>query len=164
MLILDIDLKFFSEKALKHMFIGSQLDGVKFGAGPGAILIRFMNYNNSNNQPEDLWLNIESKWNVFSSGNNDYPNSEDEMSELTEEDEYNLVFKLRREKVVDIKLGETVPHLFIVFQSGKTLFVNGHHNMYECWQAGDGSGYSGDNWLIVATPGDDITTWAPDEF
>ncbi|PEC47401.1 hypothetical protein COJ46_04900 [Bacillus sp. AFS077874] len=161
---MDIELKNFSEKALKHMFIGSQLDGVKFGVGPGAFLIRFINYYNSNDQPRDLWLNIESKWNVFTSGNNDFPNSEDEMSELTEEEEYNLVFKLRREKVVDIKLGENVPHLFIVFQSGKTLFVNGHHNMYECWQAGNDAEYTGGDWLIVATPGDDIAAWVPDEF
>jgi hypothetical protein len=146
------------------MFIGSQLDGVKFCLEPGPTFIRFMNYNNSNNQPDDLWINIESKWNVFSSENNDYPNSEDEMSDLTEEEEFDLIFKLRREKVVDIKLGESVPHLFIVFQSGQILFVNGHHNMYECWQAGDGAGYTGDDWLIVATPGDDIATWVPDDF
>lgn len=161
---MDTELRYFSEKALKHMFIGSQLDGVKFSVGPGPILIRFMNYNNSINQPDDLWINIESKWNVFPSEIKDYPKSEDEMSDLSEEEQYNLVFKLRREKVINIKLGEKIPHLFIVFQSGQTLFVNGHHDMYECWQAGDGPGYTGDEWLIVATPGDEIATWAPDNF
>jgi hypothetical protein len=164
---LDIELKNFSEKALKYIFIGSQLDGVKFSVGPGSILIRFMHYtgfNKSKNQPDELWINIESKWNVYSSEIKDYPNTEDEMSELTEDEEHNLIFKLRREKVVDIKLGESVPHLFIIFESGQTLFVNGHHKMYECWQAGDGAGYSGEDWLIVATPGDDIATWTPDDF
>jgi hypothetical protein len=48
--------------------------------------------------------------------------------------------------------------------SGKTLFVNGHHDKYECWQAGDGSGYINHKWLIVATQGDNISTWAPDLF
>lgn len=154
----------FSEKALKHLFLGSQLDGVKFGVGPGAMLIRFMHYDESNNRPDDLWINIESRWNVFPSEIKDYPTSEDEMGDLTEDEEYNLVYKLRREKVVDIILGESVPHLIIVFQSGQSMFINGHHNMYECWQAGDGGGYTGEEWLIVATPGDDIATWAPDDF
>lgn len=52
----------------------------------------------------------------------------------------------------------------MTFQSGLTMFVNGHHDMYECWQAGDGAGYGGHQWLIVATPGDDIAIWAPDSF
>ncbi|WP_066060012.1 hypothetical protein [Robertmurraya korlensis] len=151
----------FSEKTLKQLFIGSQLDGVKFGPGPGSLLIRFMHY--TNKQPDDLWVNIESKWTVFSTINNNYPNSEDEIEDLTEEDEYSLVFKLRREKVIDIKLGETVPHLIIVFESGLTMFINGHHDMYECWQAGDGTGNTGEDWLIVATPGDDIATWVPND-
>lgn len=152
----------FSEKALKHLFIGSQLDGVKFGPGSGSILIRFMQY--TDKQPGDLWVNIESKWTVFPSEFKDNPHSEDEMEDLTEEDEYSLVFKLRREKVIDIKLGESVPHLIILFQSGLTMFINGHHDMYECWQAGDGAGYTGEEWLIVATPGNDIATWVPDDF
>jgi hypothetical protein len=80
---------------------------------------------------------------------------------LTEEEKYTLIYKLRREKVIDIKLGDTVPHLIIVFQSGLTMFINGHDDMYECWQAGDGAGYTGEEWLIVATPGDDFATWAP---
>jgi hypothetical protein len=161
-IVLEIKQREFSEKALKHLFIGSQLDGVKFGVGPGSVLFRFMHF--TTKQPDDLWINIESKWTVFPSEINDYPNSEDDIQDLNEEEEYNLVLKLRRDKVVDIKLGKSVPHLIIIFQSGLTMFVNGHHNKYECWQAGDGFGYSGEEWLIVATPGDDITTWAPSEF
>lgn len=152
----------FSEKALKQLFIGSQLDGVKFGTGPGSTLIKFMHY--TNKQPDELWVNIESKWTVFPSAINDYPNSEEEMDDLTEEDEYSLVIKLRRKKVIDIKLGETIPHLIIVFESGLTIFINGHHDMYECWQAGDGAGYTGEEWLVVAAAGDDITTWVPNDF
>lgn len=154
------------EKALKQLFIGSQLDGMKFGPGQGSMLIRFMHY--TNKQPDVLLVNMESKWNVFPSSFllylMIYPNSEDEMEDLTEDDEYSLVFKLRREKVIDIKLGETVPHLIIVFQSGLTMFINGHHDMYACWQAGDGTGYTGEEWLIVATSGDDIAAWAPNDL
>ncbi|WP_423410303.1 hypothetical protein AABM38_10400 [Heyndrickxia sp. MSNUG] len=159
---MELQQREFSEKVLKQLFIGSQLDGVKFGPGPGSTLIKFMHY--TSKQPDELWVNIESKWTVFPSAINEFPNSEDEMDDSTEEEEYSLLIKLQREKVIDIKLGETVPHLKIGFSSGLTIFVNGHHDMYECWQAGDGAGYTGEEWLIVATPGDDITTWAPNDF
>lgn len=160
---MDVKLRDFSENALKRLFIGSQLDGVKFGVGPGSILIRFMHYT-TNQEPDDLWINIETKWTIYSNEIKNHPNSGDEIEDFTEEEGYNLVFKLRRDKVVDIKLGETIPHLFIVFQSGLTMFVNGHHDKYECWQAGDGAGYTGDEWLIVAVPGDNIATLAHDDF
>ncbi|RED52949.1 hypothetical protein DFP95_1285 [Cohnella lupini] len=152
----------YAEKILSHIFIGSQLDGVKFGPGPAALLIRFEHY--GNHSPDQLWLNIESKWGVYPKNTYDFPNSENEMSELSEEHEYKLIFELRREKVANIKLGKLAPHLHIEFESGKTLFVNGHHHKFECWQAGDGLGYSGDEWLVVATPGDGISMWAPQSF
>ncbi|WP_225446208.1 hypothetical protein [Paenibacillus rhizovicinus] len=117
--------KEFTEKLLSHIFIGSQLDGVKFGLGPAALLLRFEHYDH--HSPDQLWLNIESKWGVFPKDTHDFPNSEDEMSELSEEDEYKLIFELRREKIAKIKLGKISPHLHIEFESGKTLFVNGHH-------------------------------------
>ena len=58
-----------------------------------------------------------------------------------------------------IKLGETSPHLHIIFNSGKILFINGYHEKYECWQAGDGHGFTGDEWLVVAVPQNGIATW-----
>ncbi|WP_214484833.1 hypothetical protein [Bacillus sp. SM2101] len=161
---LDFAQREFVERALKHLFVESQLDGIKFGFGPGATFIRFVHYT-SKKEPSELWINIESKWTVFPSEmNDDFPNTEYEKGDLTEEEEFMLVFQLRRDKVVDIKLGDTVPNIFIVFQSGLTMFVNGRHDMYECWQAGDGAGYSGEEWLIVAAPEDDIAIWAPDDF
>jgi hypothetical protein len=160
--ILNIENKTFAEKALNHIFIGSQLDGVKFGPHSGAFLIRFEHY--SNKTPDEIWLNIESKWAVFQNETTVFPTSETEMNELSEEDEYKFIFELRREKVTAIKLGSLSPHLYIEFESGKTLFINGHHDKYECWQAGDGPGYTGRDWLLVATPGDGISTWAPDSF
>jgi hypothetical protein len=159
---LDVKNKKLAEKALNQIFIGSKLDGVKFGIGPGAILIRFMHY--INREPDDLWVNIESKWAVFPKGTSRYPTSENEMDVLSEEEQYKLIFELRREEVITIKIGDTCPHLYIEFQSGKMLFVNGHHEMYECWQAGDGAGYTGHKWLVVAVPGDSIALWAPEDF
>lgn len=49
--------KVIAEGILKKLFIGSQLDGVKFGIGPGAVLAYFTHY--SNYEPDLLWVNIE---------------------------------------------------------------------------------------------------------
>lgn len=163
MRILDDTQRKFAERTLNHLFVGSQLDGVKFGVGSGPILIRFMHYV-TNKEPDELWVNIESKWTIIPSETNDHPVSEDDIEDLTEEEKYSLIIKLRREKVADIKLGKTAPHLIIVFQSGLTMFVNGHHNFYECWQAGDGVGYVGEGWLVVAAPGNEVFTQVPDDF
>lgn len=138
---------------------------MKFGLGPGAVLIRFERYILSESHlPDQLWLNIESYWNVFPKGTDIFPNSEAEMNELSEEEEYKLIFEVRREKVSNVRLGELAPHLIIEFESGSTLFVNGNHDKYECWQAGDGAGYTGEDWLIVGAPGSSVVTWAPDSF
>lgn len=161
-ILLKVEHREYAEKVLTHLFIGSQLDGVKFGLSPAALLIRFEHY--EDNSPDQLWLNIESKWDLYPKHTNDFPDSDGEMRELSEEDQYKMIFELRREKVTNIKLGKLVPHLYIKFESGQTLFVNGHHEKYECWQAGDGSEYSGNKWLVVATPGDGISTWAPESF
>lgn len=103
MIKLDNENKRFAERVLNHIFIGSQLDGVKFGLGPAALLIRFEHYDNHSS--DQTWLNIESRWAVFPKVNKSFPASEEEMVELSEEEEYKLIFELRREKVTGIKLG-----------------------------------------------------------
>lgn len=157
---MDNKSKEFAESALNYILIGSQLDGVRFGVGPGSFLIQFEHY--SNKTPDEIWLNIESKWGVLSKGSANYPKSEHEMNELSEEEEYMFIFELRRDKVKSVRLGNPSPHLYIEFESGKILFVNGHHDSYECWQVGDGP--IDQEWLIVAVPGDGIATWVPDSF
>ncbi|OCA92557.1 hypothetical protein [Pseudobacillus wudalianchiensis] len=148
-----------AEKALRQMFIGSQLDGIKFGLSPATTFVYFMHY--VNREPDHLWINIETKWNVYSSDAVLFPGSEQEMGELTEEEQFKLLYSLRREQVVDIKLGNSSPHLYITFKSGRILFINGYHEEYECWQAGDGQGFAGDEWLVVAAPQNGIATLFP---
>lgn len=38
---LKVECREYAEKVLTHIFIGSQLDGIKFGLGPAALLICF---------------------------------------------------------------------------------------------------------------------------
>jgi hypothetical protein len=159
--IMDVDDKQYTERVLRHLLVDSQIDGMKFGTAPGATSILFTHY--SARDPDELWLNIESRWTVFQSDYKELPKNEDEIPERTDEESYNLIVKLRRQKVVHVELGELVPHLLMRLESGQTLFVNGHHDMFECWQVSDGSPYGGD-WHLVAVPGDDIAVWTPGEF
>lgn len=70
----------------------------------------------------------------------------------------------RREKVKDIWLGSTSSHLYIMYESGKKLYVHREDEYYESWKVGDGYGYVQDQWLIVAVPGNKIAVWSPREF
>jgi hypothetical protein len=100
LITLDMDNKQFAEKALNQIFIGCQLDGVKFGPAPGAFLIRFEHYEGKT--PDELWLHIESKWAVLPSATPAFPRFEVEMDELSEEEQFKFIFELRRDKVAAI--------------------------------------------------------------
>lgn len=89
-----------------------------------------------------------------------YPSNEDEFEDYSEEEEYERIFEVRRQKVTDIQIGLETPHLIITLESGQIIFVNGFHDDYECWQ----TGVQCENWLVVAAPGNEITTCTPDEF
>ncbi len=69
---------------------------------------------------------------------------------------------MRRQKLIDLKLDKKTPYLFITLENGYTIFVNGFHDFYECWQAG--VQFDEEDWLVVAAPGDQIAIWAPPRF
>jgi hypothetical protein len=160
--MMELEDKQFAEKALKYLFVGSQIDGIKFGLSSATTLLYFMHYDRG--YDDHLWLHIESEWILYTEAPDTYPISEEEIHVNTEEEQFKAIFDIRREKVVDIRLGDISPHLIITLESGKVLFINGYHPDYECWQTGDGGAYVGDDWLLVAVPGDDIAVSSPDSF
>ncbi|MGD6776381.1 hypothetical protein [Sutcliffiella horikoshii] len=148
--------KNYAENLLKRIFVVSRLYGLEFGIGPGSIKIRFIHLQPLEQKPFTLWVNMESKWAVFTVE----PVNNQEIPTISEEEMYQYIIELRRKKVVNVSLGEREPHLLIHFEDEKTLYVNGHHDHYECWQAGDDDG---EGWLVVAMPGDDIAFWEPED-
>ncbi|MDR4426032.1 hypothetical protein FOR95_21375, partial [Bacillus anthracis] len=97
---------------------------------------------------------------LFNKSTKRYLLNEDDFEDYSEEEEYERIFEIRRQKVTDIQLGLESPHLIIILESGKIIFVNGFHDHYECWQAG----MQCEQWLVVAAPGNEIATWTPDKF
>ena len=117
---MDLKDKIIAEEMLKKLFIGSQLDGVKFGVGPGAVLVYFAHY--SNQEPDLLWVNIEvMKMTVIPRSETIEGFQGKEVKELNDEEALNLLVENRREKVINVQLGSDSPHLFITLESGKTL-------------------------------------------
>ncbi|WP_245671057.1 hypothetical protein [Pseudobacillus wudalianchiensis] len=79
---MKIEEKEFAEKVLKHLCMGSQIDGIRFGLK--SPLLYFMHYDRDD--IDRLWLNSESKWTIYSKAPDIYPASEKEMNVETEEE------------------------------------------------------------------------------
>ncbi|EJS76623.1 hypothetical protein [Bacillus cereus] len=157
---MNIENKTYAENVLKNLFIGAQVDGLEFGISPDTIKIHFTNFYDFVHYEGQLYINIETKWCLFNNPPKKYPSNEDEFDDYTEDEEYKRIFEMRRQKVIDIQLGIESPHLMITLENGQIIYVNGFHEDYECWQAG----VQCEAWLVVATPGNEIATWIPDEF
>ncbi|WP_340010900.1 hypothetical protein MHI32_22485 [Paenibacillus sp. FSL H7-0690] len=150
----------FAERVLKQLCIGAKIDGLRFGVSSGATQVYLTKYEGFDDLAGQLYLNIESKWTIFDSVPSQYPSNESQIADVSEEEKYSQIIKVRREKIIDIQLGDSTPHLIISFESGSILFVIGFHEKYECWQVGVES----DNWLVVACPMNGIATWTSNKF
>lgn len=70
--------------------------------------------------------------------------------------------ELGMKKIVEVNLGDTSPHLLLTFDTGEVLFINGHHDTYECWQVGVSNTENDEEvWEVVACPGDSLAIWVP---
>lgn len=78
----------FAERVLKHLLIGSQIDGLKFGINSSTTLLYFTNYNRKDDG--DFVLNIETNWTVYPEACDTYLSSEGEVPFNTEEQHFNI--------------------------------------------------------------------------
>lgn len=155
--------KVFTEKVLKHLFVGSQVDGLEFGLSSNTTKVYFSESENHNKYEGKLYLNIESKWIQTEKNADQLKSLLIETKKYSEEEAFKKIFDLRRKKVTDIQLfDDKSPHLLIEFENEDYLLVNGEDMDYECWQAG--TEFDEEIWLIVAVPGNELTTWVPDTF
>lgn len=157
---MDSDLKLVAEKTLKYLCIGSEVEGIKFY---GTQLLFSESDANKDRIDGQIYLNIESRFNIYPSENFNIPSNEDELPEFNWAEAAKLLCELRLMKVKDVRLGLQVPNLFIYFDSGHVLFVFGHHSKYESWQLGVLNNSNRlEHWDVIAVPGDNIAVWSPD--
>ena len=54
-----------------------------------------------------------------------FPKTEDEIVEMSEEEEIATICELRQQTIEDIRIGDNIPHVIIALNSGKVIFING---------------------------------------
>lgn len=80
---------------------------------------------------------------------------------MTKEEMLHLIVTLHTERITGVRIGKTVPHLYLTFSSGKTLVVNGSDTYYESWMV-DLRLNAEATASIVAVPGDELAVFASD--
>lgn len=145
-------------RVLRHLLVGEQPSGLRFG------LTQILFQSGPDKPKGEPYVNLASAWCVFPSLPDSLPETESDVSgPSNDKEEYECIISLRHKTVVDVKVCHPVPHLLITFDDGSVLYVNGHNERYEPWQAGQS--FSGDEtWLVVACPGNSLAIWAPDGF
>lgn len=151
-----------AEAVLVHLCQGAQIDGIRFGP-----VLQILITDHSSTKayiPGQIFLNLGSSWAVFQTLPNPLPDHEDDLPDAPVEQQLQTICGIRELMITDIQLGETYPHLLLGLEDGRILFVNGRHEMYECWQLGVAMGNPQESWLVVATPSGGVAVWAPDSF
>nr|AAL24522.1 orf159EGC115 [uncultured bacterium] len=147
-----------ASRILRHLLVGEKPSGLRFGTA------QILFHSGPSKPIGEPYINLASAWCVFPSRPEHLPLTEaDVPATTTSEDEYQLIISLRDRTVVDVEVCHPIPHLLVTFDDHSVLYINGHNDQYEAWQAGQS--FSEDEmWLVVACPGDSIAIWAPERF
>ena len=90
---------------------------------------------------EDIYLTIESEWRVFRWVTKILPIIQFPTSVVEQKRTLDLICKMAYlgwNHIVDVRLGDIIPHLLLEFENGQTLYKNGHHDRFESWNISGG--------------------------
>ena len=132
---------------LQRLCEGSEINGIRFGPVL-QVLISHINAEGEEPIYGQVYLNLGSSWRVFDSRPERFPNGEDELSGAPAEEQIRKICDLRERTIIKAELGEVEPHLILTLDDGRVVFVNGKHDLYECWDVG--VAFNGDMWQVVA--------------
>lgn len=148
---------------MRRLCLGAQIDGIRFGP----ILQILITDHGSGKTPVrgQVYFNLGSTWTVFDSAPTSFPEYEEDLPELPVEEQLQTLCGLRERVITEIRLDAERPHLILSLNDGRILFVNGHHEQYECWQVGVAWSDPKEFYLVVALPGEGgVAVWAPENF
>ena len=158
---MDVKDKNLAETVLSHLCVGGQISGIRFGP----ILQMLIGDFSSNSAVRGIvYVNLASTWKVYNSVPAKFPDDEKDLPELDADEQIQLICSVREVQIVKVELGESQPHLIITQEDGRIIFINGRHEMYECWQAGVSCGDPNEMWMVVACPSGGVAVWAPESF
>lgn len=150
-----------AEVVLNRLCVDAQIEGIRFGA----VLQILISHNNPKGEKPihgQVYLNLSSRWKVFDSRPVIFPSDEDELEEISQQEEIQIICELRERKIEQVELGKEQPHLILSLDDGKILFVNGKHDLYECWDIG--IAFSSDVWQVIACPSGEVAISVPNGF
>jgi hypothetical protein len=157
---MNLQNKYLAEAALRHLLLGARVNGIRFGPNLQLLIEK----SNKILLQGQIYLSLESRWALWSTAPENLPIHEDDIPALPVEEALKTLYGLREQVIIDVQLGEPSPHLILTLASGYIFFVNGKHDLYECWQVGVSMERPEKGWMIVSCPGDDIAIWAPQQF
>ncbi|HEY8600780.1 MAG TPA: hypothetical protein VIL85_20255 [Thermomicrobiales bacterium] len=99
------------------------------------------------------------RWRIHETLPTDWQEGVASVAEQPIEDLVRAACMLRHTAIVEVRLGRPSPHLLLVFDDGRVLVLNGHHDLYEQWEL-----MAGHEIGVIAVPGDNIAYWLPEEF
>ncbi len=151
-----------AERLLKYICIGATVEGLSF-YGP-KLLLTESETNSDRLRDGQIYITIESGFALLRSKSDLLP-SFDDLSKLHATDACKILCELRLKKIIEVSIHEEIPHLLLTFETGEVLFISGHHEMYESWQAGVYfDEVQANHWEIVACPGGELAIWGPDDI
>jgi hypothetical protein len=151
------DDKVLAEAILEHLCVGRRICGAYFYAVP-ILVIDVADYVGPE---EEAKLTIETEWKIVDKVPAELPVMQFTGSVVPRQRTSELISEvgyLGWHRIVHVQLGDCIPHLLLTFENGRTLLINGHHDLYECWNI------SRAEFLVVCTPGDGLAIWHPDGF
>ena len=129
--------KALAESILRYLCIGRRICGINFYAVP----ILVIDTVEAARSKVDAYLTVEGEWNILQEVPSDFQTihfSHDITDQKRTSELICAIGKLGWYSIIDIQLGDSVPHLLIKFENGQTLFLNGHHDQYESWNMSAG--------------------------
>jgi hypothetical protein len=152
--------RYLAEAALRHLLLGARINGVRFGNSLQLLIEK----SDKLLMKGQIHVSIKAPWMLYPTALESLYIDEHDISALSIEKELKIIYGLREQVIVAVRLGELSPHLLLTLDSGHTFFLNGKHDLYECWQVGVSMGRLDECWMIVSCPGDEIAVWAPQKF
>jgi hypothetical protein len=153
-------MKDLAQKALEHLLLDEAVDGVRFGPIPQMLFT-----GDAVKTPRivgQVYINLATRWTVFSSRPNEMPKVESDLVEVSPEKEFQAIYQLREARVRKVELGSGAPHLILTMEDGRVLFINGHDDDYEPWQAGEAFGRPERS--VIACPGGEIAMFGVEDL
>ena len=151
-----------AQAVIKRLCQGAQIDGIRFG--PILQLLLTIPSSSKLAVKGQVYLNLASTWDIFDRLPSMFLESETDLPRIAVGQQIAAICSIREQVISEARLEDGVPHLILTLESGKVLFLNGHHEKYETWQLGVAFNDPAEPWMVVACPGDNIAVWASESF